>query len=220
MSGHTRRVVAVACTVIAVVASLTLLPVTNAGAQGGDWLSRINGLRSSHGLAPLAVDGQLTGLAQGQAQRNASSGVLAHTGNLAAGVSSAWTKLGENVGFGHNPDQLWNGFLNSAPHRANLLDPAFTHVGIGVVFAGDGTQWVVHRFMATSGGGGGGGGTFYEPPPQPAPTPRRSAPPTTRAPAPPPPVVDEAPPTPPPPPLPKAEPARVAAVLDALRAAG
>ena len=43
------------------------------GAQGGseeaDYVARINGLRSSVGVQPLGVDGQLSGLAQGCAER-------------------------------------------------------------------------------------------------------------------------------------------------------
>jgi hypothetical protein len=210
----------VATTIIAVVASLTLLPVTNAGAQGGDvgdWLARINGLRASRGVAPLAVDGELMGLAQGWAAHMASQGTLVHTPNMAAGISSNWTKLGENVGLGSSSDLIWNGFLNSPRHYANLTDPAFTHVGVGVVWVG-GTQFVVHRFMGVAGGGGGGGGSYEPPAPAPTPAPRRTAPAAPRTPAPTVPAVEDT--APPPPPAPKPEPARVAAVLDALRAAG
>jgi hypothetical protein len=200
---------------LALVCSVLVLPADQVSAQGGDvgdWLSKINGLRTSQGLAPLEIDGELMGLAQGWSDHMASQGSLSHTSNLAAGISSNWSKLGENVGFGPNSDMIWNSFLNSPRHYANLTDPAFTHIGIGVTWSG-GTQWVTHRFMGVMGGGGGGGSA---PAPR-APAPRRSAPP---APAPSPAPVVEAPPPPPPPPPPPAEPARVAAVLDALRAAG
>jgi len=156
------------------------------------------------------------GLAQGWASQMAAQGRLSHTPNLAAGVSSNWSKLGENVGLGPNSNVIWGGFLNSSAHYRNLTDPAFTHVGIGVVWVG-GTQFVVHRFMGVNGGGGGGGGGGPAPAPAAPRPPRAVAPPTTRAPTPP--RVEEPPPPPPPPP-PSAEPARVAAVLDALRAAG
>jgi hypothetical protein len=216
MTWHVRRAVAATLAALALVAALALLPATAAGAQSGDvqdWLGKINGLRSSRGLAPLVVDGELTALAQGWADHMAGQGRLSHTPNLAAGISSDWSKLGENVGMGPNSDMIWGGFLGSAPHYANLTDPGFTHVGIGVTWVG-GTQFVTHRFMGVHGGGGGGGGGGSAPPP-PAPRPPRAvAPPTTTAP--PPPV--EAPPPPPPPP--SAEPARVAAVLDALHAVG
>ena len=146
---------------------------------GQDWLNKINGLRTSKGLNPLQLDGELTGLAQGWSEHMAATGVLSHTPNMAANVSSDWTKLGENVGYGPNNDLIWNGFLNSPKHYENLVDPAYTHVGIGVAFVG-GTEFVTHRFMAAGGGGGGGGGggDTYEAPSNPAPT-RRSSPPAT-----------------------------------------
>jgi uncharacterized protein YkwD len=214
MPARVRRAVLAACAVLTLLASLALLPAPHAGAldaDGQDWLAKINGLRTSLGLGPLQLDGELTGLAQSWAEHMAATGTLSHTPNLASGVSSDWTKLGENVGFGPNNDLIWNGFLNSPKHYANLTDPAFTHVGIGVAWVG-GTEWVVHRFMAVGDGGGGS----YEPSPPPPPV-RRSSPPATSAPAPDP---TPTPAEPPPPPPPVADTGRVAAVLDALHAAG
>jgi uncharacterized protein YkwD len=37
--------------------------------------------------------------------------------------------------------------MNSPPHRANILDPAFTHVGIGCATDGTGTIWVTEDFV-------------------------------------------------------------------------
>lgn len=213
---HVHKAVLVACAIFTILGTLALSPAPQAGALDGygqDWLAKINSLRTSQGLAPLQLDPELTDLAQGWAQHMADTGLLKHTPDLAANVSSSWTKLGENVGYGPNNDLIWNGFLNSAPHYANLVDPAYTHVGIGVAFRA-GTEWVVHRFMA-EGSVGGGGDTYYVAPSRPAP--RRSSPPSTTAP------VAEAPPAPEPaptPPPPVADSGRVAAVLDALHAAG
>jgi hypothetical protein len=214
-----RKAVLAACAVLILLASLASMPAPHAGAlegSGQDWLNKINGLRTSQGLNPLQLDGELTSLAQGWAEQMAASGTLSHTPNMAANVSSAWTKLGENVGYGPSNDVIWNGFLNSPKHYENLVDPAYTHIGIGVAWVG-GTEFVVHRFMAAGGGGGGGGGESYEAPSNPAPA-RRSSPPTTSAPPPEPAPapVEEAPPPPPP----TADTGRIAAVLDALRAAG
>lgn len=143
------------------------VPATPAGADDvSDWLSTINGFRSANGLAPLQYDGQLSGLASQQAQANASSGRLAHTPNLAAGVSANWSKLGENVGMGLTTPIIWDAFLDSAPHRTNLLDPGFTHIGIGVVVSGN-AQWVTHRFMAV-----GASAPAPAPAPQPQPEPQ------------------------------------------------
>lgn len=163
------------------------VPATPAGADDvSDWLSTINGYRSANGLPQLQYDAQLSGLAVQQAQANAGAGRLAHTPNLAAGVSANWSKLGENVGMGLSTPIIWDAFLNSSPHRANLLDPAFTHIGIGVVMSGS-TQWVTHRFMAV-------GAAAPAPPPPPPPQPEPvSVPPPTQPPR----IVTPAPTVPP-----------------------
>ena len=157
--------------------------------SAGEWLGLINGLRASRGLAPLQVSGEQTGLAQQRAEINAANNQLAHTPSLPAGVSENWTNLGENVGAGGSVDTIWNAFLSSPRHFANLTNPGFTHIGIGVASNGS-TQYVVHRFMALG-----------APAPAPAPAPEPvaqpdppviAAPPPTR-----PPVVVTQPPRPP-----------------------
>ncbi len=45
-----------------------------------------------------------------------------------------WTKLGENVGTGPSNDPIWNAFVNSAHHYANIVDPDFNRVGVGVAY--------------------------------------------------------------------------------------
>lgn len=199
----------------------TAIPATPAGANDvGSWLGTINSFRQSRGLPPFQLDPQLSGLAQQQAQYMANTGQLSHTPNLAAGVSANWTKLGENVGMGVNLDVIWNAFLSSPPHYANLVDPGYTHIGIGVVIVGN-TQWVAHRFMGVAAG--------PAPAPEPEPVyvppvtsaPRVTTPPTTRpAPAPLPTTtvpVPEPEPEPEPVVVPAASaPDRAAALLDAL----
>ena len=187
-SPSSRRIRTLSALIAAVVltALVVSVPASPAGADA-DWLQTINTYRIQNGRAPLQLDTQLSGLAQQQAQSNASRGALAHTPNLAAGVSAGWLRLGENVGRGTSRELIWNAFLGSAPHTANLLDAGFTHVGIGVVYSG-GEEWVVHRFMAV--------GAPAPPPPEPEPAPEPVyVPPVTQAPAP---RVTTPPPTAPP----------------------
>ncbi len=138
-------VVAAACAMVLAVT----VPIQSASADGNtssDYVARINALRASVGVQPLAVDAQLTGLAQGWAQHMASTGVLSHS-VLTAGITESWAKLGENVGVGPDNPTVWNAFLHSAEHYANLVDPSFNRVGVGVVVDGNGTEWTCHKFM-------------------------------------------------------------------------
>jgi hypothetical protein len=216
-----------------VLSSLTAVataPHVSAGpADEQAFLGLINGLRSARGLGPLTVDANLTQLAQQHTVEMANGQHLEHTSALAAGVTTPWQKLGENVGFGSNLNLVWNAFLNSPGHLANLVDPAYNAVGIGVTVDGNGILWTTHRFMQTA--------TPAPPPfvPPPAPRPPVTAPRPAPVPAPvavpqrPQPVVTvpaTAPPTTvaePPPPVAEPEPTlspavpdSVASLLDAL----
>lgn len=206
---------------------ITLVPSTPANANSSDvndYLARINALRASVGSPPLTLDANLSSLAQSWTQTMASAGAISHTPNLASGVTAPWTRLGENVGMGPNSGLIFNGFVNSPGHYENLVNPAFTHVGIGVVWSGN-MQFTTHRFMAV--GSVQTPNAQPTPPPAPAPAPApvyvQPAPVTPPPTAPVGPEVTSAPATPStesatPNPIPQApvEPARVAAVLDAL----
>lgn len=161
---HVRRPV-VALAVLLLAATLAVLapgPTAHADVVT-DWLGKVNGLRSSLGLVPLQLDAEESALAQRRAEINAQNDVLAHEPDLTAGVTENWVKLGENVGTGPSVDPIWDAFVHSPKHYANLADPAFTHIGIGVAYNGA-KQYVTHRFLAlapagppAAGGGGSGG---------------------------------------------------------------
>lgn len=157
-------------------------------AAEADFVARINGLRAARGLGALAVDGELTGAARSWAGVMAGEGRIFHASDLSSGVSTRWAKLGENVGVGGDVASLFQAFVDSPSHYANLVDPSYSRVGVGVVVSGN-RIYTTHRFMAVA---------APAPPPTTAPAPPPTAPPTTAAPT------TTAPPTtttaPPPPP--------------------
>ena len=61
----------------------------------------------------------------------------------AAAAGSTHRTIGENIACGQrSPAEVVDGWMNSPGHRANILKPDFTHIGIG--FAGGGpaaTYW-------------------------------------------------------------------------------
>ena len=186
--------------VAAVVAGLlvvaTPMPAhaADAGAESA-FVSRINSLRESKGLAPVELDSELVGVARRWTDRMVDAGQISHNPNLANDVQENWIKLGENVGVGADVDQLMQAFINSPTHYRNLVDPDFRYVGVGVSYSDNGRMYTTHDFMALA---------ASEPVAAPAP-----AAPSTPAPA--------APALPPPPATPPAKPERVRTVLAALR---
>lgn len=159
----------------------------------------INQVRAEKGLTPLEVHGELTVEARAWAAKMSADDVLAHSPNMAKGISASWTVLGENVGV-HGVDdlqQLFQAFVASPSHYQNLIDPRFQYLGVGVVHSGSGKLWTTHRFMATESSTA----TTAAPPTTAPPTTASptTKPPTTKAPTTKPPATTPKPTTAPPP---------------------
>lgn len=109
------------------------------------FVAKINELRAGKGLGSLQVNANLTAKARTWSAGMAAAGRIWHS-TLSDGVTENWKKLGENVGMGGSVDGLHRAFVNSPLHYANLVDPAFGHVGIGIVMNGS-TIYVTQVFM-------------------------------------------------------------------------
>jgi uncharacterized protein YkwD len=101
--------------------------------------NRINGLRKTMGLKPVAPDRVLDGVAQAYAERMATEGFFAHVdpqgGELKGRLQAAEFKFsaaGENLGASSGPLAAHFGIEHSPGHRMNLLDEQHTSVGLGV----------------------------------------------------------------------------------------
>jgi hypothetical protein len=210
MSKRVRAALALVATVMALGMNAPLAAHADTGSDEARFLSLTNSLRSSRGVAPLAVDGGLVSVARSWSGKMAAAGSISHNPSLASQVPSGWRKLGENVGQGGDVDGLQQAFVNSPAHYRNLVDPAFNYVGVGVVYGSGGTIFVTVDFMQRS------GGATAAPRPAPrAPSSSRASPPR-RAPSAP---LAAPTPAPPPPPPPPPEPsARLSFVMERLRA--
>ncbi|MFD5340861.1 CAP domain-containing protein [Streptomyces hawaiiensis] len=100
--------------------------------------------RARAGLRPLAADPSLTTAAQAHSADMVARAFYAHTApdgsrpwDRAAAAGSALRSIGENIACGQrSPAEVVEGWMNSPGHRANILKPGFTHIGIG--FCGGG----------------------------------------------------------------------------------
>jgi len=139
---------------------------------GQDLTAMTNADRMSQGLKSLSTANDLQALAQQRANEMARSGVLAHTTNLGSKVSG-WQRLGENVGRGPKLNDIETAFMNSPEHRQNILDPAFTQLGVGVTSDGSRYFYVAVIFRQPSGVAP--ASAPPAPAPAPAPAPRAAA---------------------------------------------
>jgi hypothetical protein len=135
---------------LAAFAATGLVPMASAHAdtlsEESSFVAQINSLRVSKGLDPLTVDAGITGKARAWAQTMADKNMIWHS-TLSDGVTADWQKLGENVGMGGSVDALQVAFVNSPHHYANLVDPAFRSIGVGVVHSATGILFVSEVFM-------------------------------------------------------------------------
>jgi uncharacterized protein YkwD len=151
------------CAVAADQSLISAAPGDSAG-----FVAAINDLRVSKGLGALSVDGNLTDIAQSWANSMGLADGISHRADLRSGVTGNWQTLGENVGVGPSVGSLMDAFIASPGHYKNLVDPRFTHVGVGTVRIGN-LLYTAHEFMAVR-------GASVAPPPAPAPAPAPVAP--------------------------------------------
>jgi Cysteine-rich secretory protein family len=135
---------------MAAVALHNLLPASASPAdEESCFASAINSARTAAGVAPLSIQGDLLRISRVWSQTMATAGHIFHNTNIVNLVPSNWQTVGENVGVGPTCDSIAQAFMNSPEHKKNILDPAFTTVGVGVVDSSDGTVWVTEDFMGT-----------------------------------------------------------------------
>jgi len=115
----------------------------------------LNETRIEHGLPPLTLDGPLSELARRHSQELAERGVVSHHSNLYGLTTERRIRitypdvprLGENIARNRTIAGAHQGLLDSPGHRANCLDPSFTHVGIGVARSGRYALYLTEVFV-------------------------------------------------------------------------
>lgn len=115
----------------------------------GRVIALTNAQRAAAGLSPVSANGALTAAAAAHSKDQAVNNKMTHTGSngstLGQRVSAAgfaWRTIGENVAMGYgSADSVMNGWMNSPGHRANILKPEFTSIGVAVAYAADGSPY-------------------------------------------------------------------------------
>ena len=117
-----------------------------------DLLNRINRERSRRGADPLKRNSTLDKIADFYACRMIDGGFFAHRDpydqsridTRAQDFGYAFQKVGENLAAGQwSVDQVMREWMDSEGHRTNILDPAYTEVGLSVRLGGKhGIYWV------------------------------------------------------------------------------
>ncbi|XZN89893.1 MAG: CAP domain-containing protein [Microcoleus sp.] len=103
--------------------------------------------RTKFGLSPLTFNAQLLNAAANHTENMALQDFFSHTGKDGSSIGSRITATGykfsaaaENIAAGSStPEQVVASWMNSAGHRANILDPKLKEIGIGYYFLANDT---------------------------------------------------------------------------------
>jgi uncharacterized protein YkwD len=136
-------------------------PGLNGVAQADTRVSRVieltNEARVAAGLGRLVPSAELSQAAQAYAEVLAGGDCFGHACGPQADLRSrveqsgytGWTRLGENIAAGQrSPEEVVDAWMASPGHRANMLNPAFGEIGVGVVSRGRTRLYWVQIFGA------------------------------------------------------------------------
>ena len=92
-----------------------------------DVLTCVNQIRAYYGIGGLSSNGTLNSASQACADRMASSGSMTHSS-----PTPGFGRWGENIAYGYGSQvSVFNAWMNSAGHRANILKAGYTSMGLG-----------------------------------------------------------------------------------------
>lgn len=99
----------------------------------------VNNERQKNGLQSLIVDPELTRIARIKSQDMVDNNYFSHNSptygspfEMLSSFGVKYLHAGENLAGNRSVDAAHNALMNSAGHRQNILNPNFTHIGVGV----------------------------------------------------------------------------------------
>lgn len=132
----------------------SISPVRNLTADESYILEQVNAERAKAGLAPLQVDYRLVQTARTKSQDMITQGYFDHQsptlGSSFDQMNQAeitYQYTGENIATNSTVAGAMESWMNSPGHRANILNPNFTHIGIGVIDGGPYGKTLTQQFI-------------------------------------------------------------------------
>ncbi len=112
----------------------------------------VNAERAKEGLAPLTIDLKVQAAAMVRAKEceqrfshTRPNGTSFSTALKEQGVS--YRSSGENIAWGQrSPKEVMKAWMNSSGHRANIMNPNFTTIGVGYYENANGTDYWCQLF--------------------------------------------------------------------------
>lgn len=115
----------------------------------------VNDERVAAGLAPLELDPRLVPVARAHATEMLRLRYFAHQSPVSgspfdrlAAAGIRYSRAGENLAYARTVASAHRGLMDSPGHRANILRPEFTRIGVGVVSAGPYGRMFTQLFLS------------------------------------------------------------------------
>ncbi|OAB40601.1 hypothetical protein PMSD_01480 [Paenibacillus macquariensis subsp. defensor] len=120
---------------------MTRIRIRQANAYEMQVFRLVNEERTSRGIAALTLNSTLTDLAVLKSRDMRDKNYFSHTSptygtpeEMLNRFGVKWRAYGENIAAGQTtPEEVMRVWMNSPGHRANILDPRFTDIGVGYV---------------------------------------------------------------------------------------
>ncbi|MGG5736658.1 MULTISPECIES: CAP domain-containing protein [Bacillus cereus group] len=104
-----------------------------------------NAERAKQGLSALQIDTELSKVARIKSEDMQKNNYFDHNSptygspfDMMKKFGISYTSAGENIAQGQRtPEEVVQAWMNSAGHRANILNNSFTHIGVGYVESGN-----------------------------------------------------------------------------------
>ena len=128
--------------------------ITIVSDQELEMLDMVNSERAKAGLQPLKENILVRNVARSQSRDMLIRGYFSHNSPTGQGLKERLTlanvnfvAAAENIALAPTVDLAQIGLMNSPKHKANILDPTFTQVGIGILDAGPYGLMVTQDFI-------------------------------------------------------------------------
>jgi uncharacterized YkwD family protein len=117
-------------------------------------LTLVNKERANRGLSLLVWDSKLAYVARIKSQDMINNKYFSHQSpkygspfQMMEYFGLKFSAAGENIAYGQrNAQEVMTSWMNSSGHRANILSSAYTHIGVGVAKASNGTLYWTQEF--------------------------------------------------------------------------
>lgn len=114
----------------------------------------VNSERSRAGVPALTVNVDLSNMARVKSQDMITNGYFSHNSptygspfDMMKAFGISFRTAGENIAMNQSVENAHTSLMNSEGHRANILNPSYTQIGIGIVSDGHGSIYITQEFI-------------------------------------------------------------------------